>query len=315
MSTASFILGINIAQAITISIGLIGNLISIIIFSRKTFRNNSISTYCIGLSINELLYILKFVDNIGVLAFNSSPADQSDGYCKFFHYILNIRNGIQPCLLVAFSIDKLLSMRTSSIAITKKKWFQWSVVTGIFLFNILLYSQLAILVKRRELPGRFFCDLSTLGYLPIFMIMVVVVTCLIPFMIMITSSLLTIRLLIKSRKSVARNGNVAKDRKSRDQKYAVSSVAFNIMFLVLKTPFVIYYTWFAFFNYFDVYFFNITSFVTTLHSASFFFTHLVSNSLFRREFLVLIRLVKKNEEISSIKSSRTIALNRINPMS
>ena len=131
---------------------------------------------------------------------------------------------------------------------------------------------------------------------------------------MISSSILTIRLLIKSRNSVARNGNVSKDRKSRDQKYAVSSVAFNIMFLFLKTPVMIYYTLFAFNYYYDVYFFNISAFLTYLNSTSFFFIHLASNSLFRREFFILIGLVKRNGEVSSNTNNRAITLNRISPI-
>ena len=315
MSTASFTFGINTAQAITLAIGLIGNIISIIIFSRKTFRNNSISTYCIALSINEFLSLFRFATSLGNIAFNVNLQDQSDILCRVYNYITTVHSSVQPLILVAFSIDKLLSMRTSSIAILKKKWFQCSVVATIVLFNILLYLPLPILIKRREVvPGRVICDLNTIGFLPTFMILVVLETCLVPFIIMIGSSIITIRLLIKSRNSVARNGNVSKDRKSRDNKYAVSSVSFNIMFLVFRSPVMVYYTLFAFYNYYNVYFFNFSLFLMYLNSASFFFIHLVSNSLFRREFLVLIGLVKRNGEVSSNTNNRAITLNRISPI-
>ena len=316
MSTASFTFAMNITQAIIISIGLIGNLISIIIFWRKTFRNNSISTYCIALSINELFYLFKFIDNIGILAFNASPADQSDAYCKIYNYILIVRGSVQPCIMVAFSIDKLLSMRMSSIPILKKKWFQLSVVAGIVIFNCLLYLEVAILVKRREVAlGRFVCDQTTISFFSTLMIIVVLETCIIPFVIMVVSSILTIRLLIKSRNSVERVGNLGRDRKSRDTKYAVSSVTFNIMFLILKTPLMIFYTLFAFYYYYDVYFFNISFFLSALNSTSVFFIHLVTNSIFRRELLVLIGFVNRNGEISSNTNNRNIAinLNRISP--
>lgn len=126
--------------------------------------------------------------------------------------------------------------------------------------------------------------------------------------------------LIKSSNSVAKNGNASKERKSRDKKYAVTSVAFNFMFLFLKTPFSIYYILYAFTNYFNVYFLNITILLTSLNSALFIFVHLLTNSLYRREFLIFFRLAKRNEEISSNTVSRNtinraIALNRINPSS
>ena len=233
MSTTSFTFAMNITIAVTITISLIGNLISIIIFSKKTFRNNSISTYCIALSIDEFFALFQFATDIGILAFNVNLIDQSETICKVFSYIFAIYNAVQPCILVAFSVDKLLNMRISPIGIIKKKWFQWSVVVGIVIFNVLLYLELPILVKRREIvPGYIICDQTTVGFLPTLMIVIVLETCIIPFIIMIVSSLLTIRLLIKSRNSIERVGNVAIDRKSRDQKFAVSSVTFNILFLV-----------------------------------------------------------------------------------
>ena len=315
MSKDSFIFGINTTIAITIAIGFIGQVFSIIIFSKKTFRNNSISTYCIALSVNELFALLKFATNIGNIAFNANIIDQSDALCKLLSYIPVVYFAVQPCIMVAFSIDKLLSMKMNSIAMLKKKWFQWSVVFGLVLFNILLYLVMPILIKRRNIAAvGFICDATTIGFFSTFMIMVVLETCIIPFIIMITSSILTIRLLIKSRKSVERNGNLAnQDRKSRDRKYAVSSVAFNVMFLFFKTPITIYYILLAFYYYHDVYFYNIAVLLDYLNSSSFFFIHLVTNSLFRREFLALIRLDKRNGENSSNTTKRVFALNRINP--
>ena len=310
MATTSFTFAINTTIAVTIAISLIGNLLSIVIFSKKTFRNNSITTYCIALSIDEFFSLFKFAENIGIIAFNVNLIDQSETICKVFTYIPAIYNAVQPCILVAFSVDKLLSMRMSPIGIIKKKWFQWSIVAGIVLFNIVLYVELAILVKRREVvPDNIICDQTTIGFLPSLMIVIVLETCVIPFIIMIVSSLLAIRMLIKSRNSVERGGNVAADRKSRDQKFAVSSVTFNILFLVFKTPTMIYYTFFAFYFYRDAYYLNIAIFFSYLNSALFFFAHLVTNSLFRREFFLLIGLVQK----SGYSSSKCTITKRFKP--
>ena len=314
MSTATFTFAISTATATTMTIGLIGQILSILIFSRKTFRNNSISTYCIALSTNEFLSLFRFAINISVIVYSASPADQSDALCKVFNYFPAINSAIQSGLLVAFSVDKLLSMRINPIPILKKKWFQWSIVAGIVIFNILFFLEIPILIKLREVaPGRLLCDLHTISFLPVLMILVVLETCIIPFIIMIVSSILTIRILIKSRNSVERVGSLGRDRRSRDQKYALTSVAFNIMFLVLKTPFMIYYALSAF-NYYNVYYLNISIFLFYLNSASFFFIHLVTNSLFRREFLILIRLAKSNGENSSNKINRNLTLNRISPI-
>ena len=316
MSADSFILAMNATIGITVAIGIIGQILSIIIFSRKTFRNNSISTYCIALSTNEFLSLFQLATDIGILAFNLNLTDQSESLCKVYNYMLLIYNSVQPCILVAFSVDKLLNMRTRSIPIIKKKWFQWSVVAAIVLFNSLLYLELPILVKRREIvPGYIICDQTTIGFLPTLMIVIVLETCIIPFIIMIVSSLLTIRLLIKSRNSIERNGKLSNDRKIRDKKYALSSIAFNIAFLLLKTPAMIYYTLFAFYYYYDVYYLNISFLLSYINSSSFFFIHLVTNSLFRREFLILIGLVKNGDSSSNTANRNAITLNRVNAIS
>lgn len=97
MSTATFTYTMNTISAITIGIGFIGHLVSIMVFLRKPFRNNSISTYCICLAVIECLALVKFTQNIAFIAFNiSSLNDLSEELCKFFNYIPTLLASIQP---------------------------------------------------------------------------------------------------------------------------------------------------------------------------------------------------------------------------
>lgn len=57
-------------------------------------------------------------------------------------------------------------------------------------------------------------------------------------------------------------------------------------------------------------FLNISAYLFYLYASLGFFVHLATNSVFRREFLLLFRLAKRNEEISNT-ISRT---NRVSPM-
>ena len=76
-SDESFIFALTIIEVAVIAIGIIGNVISIIVFSRKTFRNNSISTYCIALAILECLTLFEFINDIFYLRYNAYLFDQS----------------------------------------------------------------------------------------------------------------------------------------------------------------------------------------------------------------------------------------------
>ena len=304
----------SVLDVVVLSIGLIGNIISIIIFSRKTFRNNSISTYCIALAISECLSIIQLINIIYYFPNNDFLFNLNDTSCKIVHIGIILLSGIPPFIMAAFSVDKLLSMRTNSIAILKKKWFQWSVVAAIVLFNIGFYMYYPILVKRTEIfPGYFLCNGYTIGFYTIHQILVIFEICIIPFAILMITSILTIRQLFKSSNSIERNGKMSKERKSRDRKYAITSVTFNIMFIVLKLPSAFFYILMVLYNYFDAYYFNIANLLFFIISSSSFFVHLVTNSLFRKEFLVLFRLTNRTNESSVISSLklRPIRINQV----
>ena len=112
MSAEDFSFVMYLIQAIIIGIGFIGNIISIIVFSRKTFRNNSISTYCISLAIFESLSLTEMIIDVFNVMYKINPIDQNDISCKVIVYIMSILSQIQACILVAFSVDKLLSMKS-----------------------------------------------------------------------------------------------------------------------------------------------------------------------------------------------------------
>ena len=76
MSSADlkFEIAINAIEVAVISIGLIGNLLTIIVFLRKTFRNNSISTYCRALAVVECLTLSNFAIALFQLLYNQEFA-------------------------------------------------------------------------------------------------------------------------------------------------------------------------------------------------------------------------------------------------
>ena len=310
MSAEDFSYVMNFIQAIIITIGLIGNIISIIVFSKKTFRTNSISTYCISIAIFENLSIAEMIADFFRVVYRVKAIDQTNFNCKIINYISTIMSTVQACLLVAFSIDKLLSMK--SVQIIKKKWFQFSIVGSIVFINALAYIFLPISLRRTEkYPGVYICDYSTIVFYKEFFIVNLLESCLVPFIIMSVTSTLTIRLLIKSRNSVEKiNGQVLKERRSRDRKYAISSITFNIFFIVLKLPLLVYYILSAFYSYYNLYiqWFSLVFYFINISSS--FFIHFATNSLFRREFKnVFLRFGKANAD--SVNSNSRPRLNHI----
>ena len=173
-----------------------------------------------------------------------------------------------------------------------------------------------ILLNRSEIfPGYFICVVSAISFFNIHMILVTLETCLIPFVILTIATLLTIRQLFKSSNSIERIGNLTKERKSRDRKYAITSVSLNIISLVLKLPSAFSLILIAFFNYFNLYLYNIGFLLFFLNASLGFFIHMVTNSLFRKDFLVLFGLVKRNgESVITIRGIRSIRLNQVSSL-
>ena len=169
MSDASFKFATTTIEATLIAIGLIGHLLTIIVVLRKTFRSNSISTYCISLAIVECLTLIIFISDVYNLAYNINLPDLNTPLCKFIYSLGVYLNSIQPWIMVAFSVDKLLEMRVNTIKLLKKRWFQWTVVTGTVLFHIVFYIYFPIFIKVKEIiPGYFICDLTAIGFFDIY---------------------------------------------------------------------------------------------------------------------------------------------------
>ena len=294
-----------------IVIGLIGNLLSYIIFSRPAFQKNSISTYCRALAIFECFTIYELVADIGLLSSGYFYSLYSPIACKLYYYIGMVFGSIPGWILIAFSIDKVLSMKKKANFIKKRK-FQYMVIFGIVLFNFLFYIEVPIYLTNTKLQVMnatyYICDTSTLSIGGAITMMFLIDGSLLPFLIMFASSIIMIKMIRDSSRTITNGGQSrVANRTSRDLKFAISSIAFNVVFVVLKMPLVImivlssYYTLNqnAFTTTFLLYFVN--------YSIS-FFVHLASNSIFRREFLVFMRLRKLNS-VSSLGQS-TLFTNR-----
>ena len=292
-----FLIAMADCRIAVITIGLIGNLITFIVFSRPVFAKNSISTYCRALAIFDCFTIYELVADVGFVSFNYFVPQMSNIGCKLYYYAGISFASIPGWILIAFSIDKVLSMKNRAKFI-KKKSFQYAVISGIVLFHLLLYIEVPLFLTRVFVANttRVRCDVSTLPYGDIINMVSLVEGSFIPFVIMLGSTIISIKMIRDSAKNVQ---NLAQsnlpNRKSRDFKYAITSISFNIMFVVLKSPI-------TFVVLLESYIPNIT-YVTIyvpflfyfINYSSSFFIHLASNSIFRRELLVLLKLRSSNQ--------------------
>lgn len=293
-----------IFRVIIISLGILGNIISLIIFSRKTFRKNSISTYCRALAVLDCLIIIELIHMVHYIinSTNSDFSNLTDLTCKLFYYLSAQYGSIPAWILMAFSVDKMLNMQLSPPKIIKSKLFQWSVVAGIVVFHFLFYIEFLFLLRLEPAffdPKILVCNFPFSSFFKTVIYVELTDTCLIPFVIMIATSLVTIRLLVKSRNSLERIGNAGKHRRHRDMKFAISSLTFNLFFVVLKLPFLVAFL----LPLKNMVFPDIAFLLLLINCSSNFFIHFVTNSIFRRELFSSIRENFNSFSRSNVRSN------------
>lgn len=284
---------------------LIGSPLSIIVFSRKAFKKSSFGFYSKWLSIFDLLGIFNFAFGLASTILNSTFTNNYDWACKFYYYIICTTSSLPTLFLLIFSLDQLIIVsRTERFQFFKKRWFQYSVISAIIIFQSSIFSPVIFLSKVQTMESQnitfSICDVYS-GILPFVFLFEAK---LVPFTFIVISMFFIVRILIKSRKKLFTNHNAIRPR---DVKFAYNLVIINIISFVLTIPAVVYFMlpdgyfiWSGLFN-------AICFFLFYLNYALNFWINFIFNSIFRNEFFILFRIINP---INGRFTSRT---NPVNP--
>ena len=286
-------------QISIIILGLVGNILTFIIFSRPVFAKNSISTYCRALALIDCFTVYVLVSDIGFVFFNIFFTEKFNLACKLTYYIPMSFSSMSSWILIAFSVDKVLSMKNKANFI-KKRPFQYAVISGIVLFDLLLYIEIPIFISIDtifNITTVLNCDLAKISFGDIITLVSLIEGSLLPFAIMIFSSIISIKMIRDSTKNIQFHFNESNilNRTTRDFKYAITSVSFNIMFVLLKSPIIIVYVLKSYIPSVSTNTIFVSLLFYFINYSSGIFVHLVSNSIFRREILIFLGLRKSNQ--------------------
>lgn len=276
-----------------IALSVLGSIFSFVVFSRKQFQKSSISLYCKWLAIFDLYLLFNLVICLINILGNIDLTNTSQIVCKLV-YLFSI--GISPMpgwVLVAFSIDQLIAVsKTKRFKFVNKKLFQYGVISGIFFVNLAIYSPVfwlsGLLIANSGNSTITYCNMvpSIMPYVYL------LESSLIPFAIMLVTTTLIIRLLIQLRKRIANEISTDDSRRTHNLKFGFNSAILNIIFILFSTPIVVYYM-LPKGNYYVNYFIQNLSLVFFYSNfALHFWIHLIVNSIFRNEFLILLRIRK-----------------------
>ena len=295
--------------------GILGNICSFIVFSRPTFAKSSIGVYCKFLALFDLFTLFNLVNGLVGFIIGYSPLNNLTYICQLGFYITVGISPIPGWILVLFSIDQLITVSmTKRFGFIKTKWFQYVLIAAVFLFHCGIYSPVVLMVDVHNITDEngtvlfLSCDSFTL-ILPLFYL---VESSLVPFTVMIVTTSRIVQLLVQSRHRTSELGSnqsaesnrsettTAKNelktpssiRRARNLKYGFNSVILNILFIILTFPVVVLYI----FPQYDFFLYNLIDSICMvffyLNFALHFWVHFAVNSIFRNQFLILLRIKK-----------------------
>ena len=290
----------KIAPYFFTAIGLTGNMMIAYIFTRKSFRKLPMFRYLLLNNIINMfnLFMIWPSSLPNVFKMNTSGLN-----CKLKQYISYVVYEYSPWLLVVCDVDRLMSVKYSTR-------FQFRLQSKYQAFIVILILIILMLI---DIPFLFVYDIRDAGenstvcgygeanykigfYLDL---MVLFIALIIPFIIMIVSSVIIAHHLITHKKKLEGN----KKRKfNKELKFVKVIFAVSLFSLICNLPYSILVITYALssISYFNSFLFIIVNDITFIDFSFKFFVYLFSNKLFRKEFLSLVVFWKKrlSEEVN-----------------
>lgn len=297
---------LNFSSMIILIIGFVGNIFVFKIYSSPAFTKYTLSTYFCALSIFDSLNLIGLVFNIMFQMFDTDLSQSIDLFCKFQNYWEYIYGPICAWLMAAISLDRYLNIAyPRRFRLLFNRRFQLTFILALTAFNVLIYSYIpwnsGIETKNSSNNETIrscviHYDATLLRWFDFTNNPVI------PFTFMIGLSMTMIIAIYKSRSragSVHNRMGSNNSQKRRDRKFAITTLLLNFIYLVLILPAIIYTD--LWLPNLDADIFNFVLYVILqpyfLNYSIGFYTQLAVNSLFRKQFLVILKLkvVSKND--------------------
>ena len=289
-----------ILPPIIIVVGVLGNILTILVYSRKSFSKLSTKNTWRILATVEIFNVLQLTKHFAKNTFAFNINKVSNFTCKLFVYF-SYFNSIPAWLLTYLSIERFLMIRSFHRLHKISIKYQTLIITFCIFWDLVIFSPILILyyvdyenkttcriIKGYESFDIFFYCFDTFN------------STILPFLIMFLCSLFLIQSVFKSRNKLRKKPTVAANRKlRRDIQFSLTLIVSNLLFFILNFPITIKLllepedSSFSYFLLVDLYY---TSYTIN------FFIYLITNSNFRRAFFHVFgfRSRKKKMDIYKI---------------
>ena len=274
----------------------LSNILAFIIFSRKKFHNTIFSTYFRVLLLYDQFSYLIRIDVLSRIFHWYNFRSVSIHSCKFIVFLAFLSPSNSPWILVLISIDRMLSIVWPNRFLIRKivKYQVYGCIT-VFVINVCFYFRVTFQTDFSSHINTFNSSNNSYKNMncnePDMTVYDLFYTTIIPSLIMLISTIITLRYIFESRKNINNNSSI----KSKDIKFAFTSITLNVLHFVVNFPIGLFYVLQNFIKInkdMDEFISNILRIPFYVYFGSLFYSTLIVNSLFRKEFYLFLNEIK-----------------------
>lgn len=309
----------QIMPGIIITSGLIGNIISFIVYSTKSFKKLSVNLFFRFLAITDSINLLIYSSYIFGSIFQKDFQIVSNSTCKIYFYVSFTFPSMSIFTLILLSIDRAICVLYPNRGFLRKKKIQILSIVVLTLYNMLFYVSVGLSYKLTEIKNETFCICQRRIPCEFIKWFDVFNSTILPFVVMIICSAITITTVIKSKNRIKTHNastistlSQCMNKKvhiDKNIQFACTSFGLNLTFLVFNLPISVYqlkhYKYIEDGEILEAEFYSISELFFYAHFALPFGIYYIFNFKFRSELYNLFKRKKRHFNQPSSKPSNS----------
>jgi hypothetical protein len=263
-----------------ILIGCSGNIISIFIFNKKEFKTQPTTNYLISLNVVNIICIVYLP--FAIIAQLWTDIYDETISCQIFFALLFIIYETQSLIYSLCSLDRCITIFAPFKYLKKNKLkFQLAVLLFISFIVVSLSVPTIYNAEKQVFENQTVCEFKYIWAFQYSLYQYTLTRTVIPFLVTISASLLTIyKLIVSKLRLQARDWRKMK----REYHFARSLIIMDIIFLVVRIPTLININIQNNMRFLYTFLFSLFGMFGTIHSVLFFFIFIIFNKIYRDLF-------------------------------
>lgn len=288
----------RLIQGLLSIIGIFGNVLTICVFSRKSLRKYSYSFYSRALALSDTVLLAFFLINLAKDFGLIESKSRLSFFCSIRAYHGYVNGTFSLWLLSIISFDRLIKIvYPNRFKLFKRRWFQLLLILLTIVYSFLVNLKVPFNYRYEEI--RMENRSETICYLPFKPQNEQSWIALVNFLLvnLVINNIINVKIICCIINSRRKSNNITQYSFSSDRKFGICSIGLNIVSLITRAPIAVgvLVANYLKFNRSEVYLtLTISLTIVTFDHSLTLFINILLNSLFYKEFLIMIGIRKTN---------------------